>query len=176
MNHSFVKLGLSYNAGNITPKLKMELGENNTAKILGGVVKASKTSLVYSYYKNTQNATFHFVAFQVYVGIEKAGQTLNDIVIENVNGLLYSTGTNTSANLTDTVNDYGYIDVVLDANVVGGVAKLSSAKVWAGGKTYEIEMQLAPYAPEVLADESYAMGYVYGAYPADSGKVPQKGL
>ena len=171
VNHSFVKLGLSYNAGNITPKLKMELGENNKAKILGGVVKASKTSLVYSYYKNTQNATFHFVAFQVYVGIEKAGQTLNDIVIENVNGLLYSTGTNTSANLTDTVNDYGYIDVVLDANVVGGVAKLSSAKVWAGGKTYEIEMQLAPYAPEVLADESYAMGYVYGAYPADSGKV-----
>jgi len=164
VNGKNIKLGTSYETGSVTSELELNLSSGTTGTIEGHVVEASKTSIVYSYYKDVQNATFHFVSFQVYVGIEKAGTTLNDIVISNENGLLYTTGTNTSAQLTDIVNENGYIDVILDANVIDGTANLSKATISFGGNSYVVNISVAPYVPEILADQSFAMGYLYGTY------------
>ena len=174
-NKEVIKLGTSYEIGNVTSKQTLELGEENNGTnygtISGGVVEASKTSLVYEYFKNAVNSTGFFVSFQVYVGVDKANQDINDIKITNENGLLYNNGTHTSNYLTDKVNAYGYIDVIIDANVIDNNANLTKVIIQTSGKTYEISVDVNPYIPEVLADESYAIGYIYGAYPGTSGVV-----
>ncbi len=137
-----------------------ETGEINTS-ILGNITKANKNSAVVKLYETTSNRTDYYVPLRVYVGVEYADIQLDNIYITNVGGLEYANGTHKSDALTDKINQYGYLDVVLDCNVVNNVVGLTECKIEVNGKTYIVKLRLFSYDADKTGDRADSLGFEF---------------